>query len=42
LVKWNGYHPIKASWLNEFDMELAQEAIKEFHNRLAEKQKKHR
>ncbi len=30
-------HPIKASWVNELDMEHAQEAIKEFHNRLAKK-----
>jgi hypothetical protein len=42
LVKWKGYHPIKASWVNESNMEHAQEAIKEFHNRLANKQKKHR
>ncbi len=27
LVKWKGYHPIEASWVNEFDMEHAQEAI---------------
>jgi hypothetical protein len=42
LVKWKGYHPIEASWVNESDMEHAQEAMKEFHNRLAKKQKKHR
>jgi len=42
LVKWKGYHPIKASWVNEFDMEHAQEAIEEFHNRPTKKQKKHR
>jgi hypothetical protein len=42
LVKWKGYHPIKASWVNESDMKHAQEAIKEFQNRLAKKQKKHR
>ncbi len=42
LVKWKGYHPIEASWVNEFDMEHAQEAIEEFHNRLIKKQKKHK
>jgi hypothetical protein len=42
LVKWKGYHPIKTSWVNELGMEHAQEAIKEFHNRLTKKQKKHR
>ncbi len=42
LVKWKGYHPIKASWVNELNMEHAQEAVEEFHNRLANKQKKHR
>jgi len=42
LVKWKGYHPIEASWVNEYDMEHAQEAIKEFHNRPTKKQKKHR
>jgi hypothetical protein len=42
LVKWKGYHPIEASWVNESDMEHAQEAIKEFHNKLAKKQKKHK
>jgi hypothetical protein len=41
LVKWKGYHPIEASWVNELDMEHAQKAIKKFHNRLAKKQKKH-
>jgi hypothetical protein len=30
-VKWKGYHPTEASWVNEFDMEHAQEAIEEFH-----------
>jgi len=30
LVKWKGYHPIEASWVNELDTEHAQEAIKEF------------
>ncbi len=24
LVKWKGYHPIEASWVNELDMEHAQ------------------
>jgi hypothetical protein len=42
LVKWKGYHPIEASWVNESNMEHAQEAIDEFHNRPAKKQKKHR
>jgi hypothetical protein len=42
LVKWKGYHPIEASWVNESDMEHAQEAIEEFHNRLTKKQKRHR
>jgi hypothetical protein len=41
LVKWKGYRPIKAYWVNESDMEHAQEAIKEFHNRPTKKQKKH-
>jgi len=41
LVKWKGYHPIEASWVNESDMEHAQEAIEEFHNRLAKRQRKH-
>jgi hypothetical protein len=42
LVKWKGYHPIKASWVNESDMEHAQEAIEKFHTRPTNKQKKHR
>jgi len=33
LVKWKGYHSIKASWVNWSDMEHAQEAKEEFHNR---------
>jgi hypothetical protein len=37
LVKWKGYHPIEASWVNESDMEHAQEAIEEFHIRPAKK-----
>jgi hypothetical protein len=36
-VKWKGYHPIEASWVNESDMEHAQEAIQEFHTRSAKK-----
>jgi hypothetical protein len=42
LVKWKGYHLIEASWVNESNMEHAQEAIKEFHNRPTKKQKKHK
>ncbi len=41
LVKWKGYHPIEAPWVNESNMEHAQEAIEEFHNGSAKKQKKH-
>jgi hypothetical protein len=37
LVKWKGYHPIKASWVNESDMEHAQETIEEFHIRSTKK-----
>jgi hypothetical protein len=40
LVKWKGYHPIKASWVNEFNMEHAQKAIEEFHSRPAKKKKR--
>jgi hypothetical protein len=40
LVKWKGYHPIKASWVNESDMEHAQEAIEEFHTRPANKRRR--
>jgi hypothetical protein len=40
LVKWKGYHPIKASWVNESHMEHAQEAIEEFHTRPAKKRRK--
>jgi len=42
LVKWKGYHPIKAYWVNESDMEHAQEAIEEFHNRPVKRQRKRR
>jgi hypothetical protein len=42
LVKWKGYHPIEASWVNESDMEHAQEAIKKFQNRPAKRQRKHK
>jgi hypothetical protein len=28
LVKWKGYHPIEASWVNESNMEHAQEVVK--------------
>jgi hypothetical protein len=40
LVKWKGYHPIEASWVNESDMEHAQEAIEEFHTRVTKKRRK--
>jgi hypothetical protein len=40
LVKWKGYHPIEASWMNESNMEHDQEAIEEFHTRLAKKRHK--
>jgi hypothetical protein len=33
LVKWKGYHPSEASWVNEYNMEHAEEAIEEFHIR---------
>ncbi len=33
LVKWKIYHLIKASWINELDMEHAQKTMEEFHNR---------
>jgi hypothetical protein len=37
LVKWKGYHSIEAYWVNESDMEHAQEAIEEFHIRPTKK-----
>jgi hypothetical protein len=40
LVKWKGYHPIEASWVNESDMEHAQEAIEEFDIRLTNKKRR--
>jgi hypothetical protein len=40
LVKWKGYHQIGASWVNESDMEHAQEAIEEFQTRLAKKKRR--
>jgi hypothetical protein len=40
LVKWKGYHPIEASWVNESDMEHAQETIEEFHIRPAKKRRR--
>ncbi len=40
LVKWKGYHPIEAFWVNESDMEHAQEAIEEFHTRPTKKRKR--
>jgi len=39
LVNRKGYHPIEASWVNESDMEHAQEAIEEFHIRPAKKKR---
>jgi hypothetical protein len=35
-----GYHSIEAYGVNESNMEHAQEAIKEFHNRPTKKQRK--
>jgi hypothetical protein len=40
LVKWKGYHPIEASWVNESDMEHAQKAIEEFHTRPTKKRRR--
>jgi len=40
LVKWKGYHLIEASWVNESDMEHAQETLEEFHTRPAKKRRK--
>jgi hypothetical protein len=40
LVKWKGYHPIEASWVNESNMEHAQEAVEEFHTRPANKRRR--
>jgi hypothetical protein len=40
LLKWKGYHPIKASWVNESDMEHVQETIEEIHTRLAKKKRR--
>jgi len=40
LVKWKGYHPIEASWVNESNMEHAQKAIEEFHIRLTKKRRR--
>jgi len=40
LVKWKGYHPIEASWVNESDTEHAQEAIEEFHARPTKKRRR--
>jgi len=40
LVKWKGYHTIEASWVNESDMEHAQEAIKEFHIKPTKKKRR--
>jgi hypothetical protein len=42
LIKWKGYHPIKASWVNEFNMKHAQEAIEKFHTKPAKRQKRRR
>jgi hypothetical protein len=40
LIKWKGYHLIEASWVNESDMEHAQEAIEEFHTRPTKKRRR--
>jgi hypothetical protein len=40
LVKWKGYHAIEVSWVNESDMEHAQEAIEEFHTKPAKKKRR--
>jgi len=40
LIKWKGYHAIEASWVNESDMEHAQEAIEKFHARPAKKRRR--
>jgi hypothetical protein len=40
LVKWKGYHPIEAFWVNESDMEHARETIEEFHTRPAKKRRR--
>ncbi len=37
LVKWKGYYPIEASWVNESDMEHAQKTIEDFHTKPAKK-----
>jgi hypothetical protein len=37
LIKWKGYHPIEASWVNESNIKHAQEAIEEFHTGPAKK-----
>jgi hypothetical protein len=40
LVKWKGYHPIEASWVNESNMEHAQETIEEINIRPAKKKRR--
>jgi len=40
LVKWKGYRPKEASWVNESNMEHAQEATEEFHTRPTKKKKR--
>jgi hypothetical protein len=40
LVKWKGYHAIEVSWVNESDMEHAQEAIEEFHTKPTKKKRR--
>ncbi len=40
LIKWKGYHLIEASWVNESDMEHAQEVIQEFHTRPTKKKRR--
>jgi hypothetical protein len=40
LIKWKGYHSIEASWVNECNIEHAQETIEEFHTRSTKKRRR--